>query len=616
MSLTLIPVGDTFLAAMGTTNRLAISGLTLAAGVAVVGCSTPMRGPTNADLRRSVEESTQREMVDAERFPGRIEPQPVEDRLNFSNERVEELDDLSGVNAYRDMAPPFGRDLLGNETRTVGLGLQQAISTAVDSNLQLQIARLDAAVTQTDIVAAEALFDWTFFADASFNSTNQASFGSVINNVVVGSSINRNQTWAFDTGLRKSLTSGGQLAITQSFTNFDNQSPGQQTFPDPARISALEIALAQPLLRGFGSDVTLANVRLARNMERAALEGLRGDLIGVVTRTEAAYWNLLLAYRTVQIVERLLERGIATRDVLKGRLEFDVRPAEYSDAVARVESRRAELIRALNTLRARSDELKVVLNDPNFPVGGEDVILPLDDPFESPLEISLLDSLQTAFAARPEIQQAILLIDDSSIREDVADNSRLPRLDLQLAATLNGLGSSTSQSFEQLAEANFVDYFAGLSFEQPIGNRAAEAGFRRARLQRLRSVVVYRSTAQQVVAEVKSAMRDVVTNYRLIEQTRIARLAAAENLRTLLIEEQNIRGLTPDFLDLKLRRQDALAASERAEIESLVDYNIAIANLYASTGAALDRNRIRLVAPEPGEPIESIGSAPNAAQGR
>lgn len=592
---------------MAKSHHHAIPASVILVGLGMAGCSTPMGGPGDEDLRRSVIESTRREVAEAKEFPGNVQPSPVPDRLNFSEERRRELNELSGVQAYDDIAPPFDRDLLGNPTQTVNLSLQHAISTALGHNLEIQVARLDAAVSQTDIIAAEALFDWTFFADASFSLNNQASFIPVINGVPVGSAVNKSQTWAFDTGLQKNLTSGGQLSITQSLTNFDNQSPGQLIFPDPAHISGLEIALDQPLLRGFGSDVALAQVRLTRNFERAALENLRGELISVITRTENAYWNLLLAYRTVQIVQRLLERGIETRDVLEGRLEFDVRPAEYSDAVARVEQRRAELIRSINLLRARSDELKVILNDPDLPVGGEEVILPIDDPFTESLEVSLLDSLQTAFAERPEIQQAILAIDDASIREDVADNARLPQLDLQLAATLNGLGDTTTRAFDQQFDADFVDYFAGLSFEQQIGNRAAEAGFRRARLSRLRSVVTYRSTAQTVVAEVKAALRNVVTNYRLIEQTRVSRLAAAENLRTLVIEEENIRGLTPDFLDLKLRRQDALAVAERDEISALVDYNIAIADLYAATGAALERNRVQLVAPEPGEPIEAIG---------
>lgn len=577
-----------------------------AIGAALPGCSTPMGGPTNDDLRRSIVESTRRELAQAEKAPAAREPDRVPDPLNFTDERRRELNQLSGVEAYGNITPPLGPDLLGAETTTIGLSLQQAVARTVAHNLAVQVARLDAAASQTDIVAAEAVFDWVFFADASLTITDQEAFVPVINGVPVGSAVNRNQAFSFDAGLRKPLITGGQLQITQTLDIFNNKSPNREVFPDPAHATGLEIALAQPLLRGFGSDVALSEVRLARNFERATLEQLRADLIDVVTQTELAYWRLLQAYRGVQITQRLIERGVQTRDVLQGRLEFDVRQAEYSDAVAQVESRRASLIRALNNLRARSDELKVLLNDPAFPVGGEEVFIPVDQPSDVSVGVSLLDSIQTAFASRPEIQQAILSIDDASIRETVADNFRLPRLDLRLAATLTGLDDSTTRSFDRLGDAHFVDYFAGLAFEQPIGNRAAEARFRRARLERLRSVVTYRATAQRVVAEVKRALRDVVTNFQLIQQTRIARLAAAENLRTLEIEERNIRGLTPEFLNLKFQRQDALANAELAEIEALVEYNVSIAQLYAAIGSTLPRNRIRFVVPEIGEPIDAV----------
>ena len=68
------------------------------------------------------------------------------------------------------------------------------------------------------------------------------------------------------------------------------------------------------------------------------------------------------------VSRRLLDRGVQTRDVLEGRLDFDVKPAEYSDAVARVESRKAGVMRAENALRLTSDQLKLLINDPRFPV--------------------------------------------------------------------------------------------------------------------------------------------------------------------------------------------------------------------------------------------------------
>jgi len=82
--------------------------------------------------------------------------------------------------------------------------------------------------------------------------------------------------------------------------------------------------------------------------------------------------------------------------------------------------------------------------------------------------------------------------------------------------------------------------------------------------------------------------------YRLIGQTRAQRLAAAENMRALAIEEENIAVLTPEFLALKFLRQDSLAVTQLAEAAALVDYNTAIANLYSAIGSGLERNRIEL----------------------
>ena len=583
---------------MGRRAQGSVPAVFLSLAALVAGCSTPMSRTANQVLRRSVVESTQRELAEARQSPQAAPPAKVPDRLGFSDDRLRELDSISGVGSYGSIKPPLGPDLLGRATKTVGLSLQQAITRAIRHNLSAQLARLDDSATQSDIVAAQALFDWTFFADASFQIVDRPSVVPIIGSVPIGTGFNRNRTLNFDAGLRRQLTTGGRVQLQQTLNIFNNQSLGRRLAPDPSRTTRLDLSIDQPLLRGFGSDVTLAQVRLSRNLDRATLEALRATLITTATETERAYWNLVRASRDAQIQAKLLARGIKTRDVLADRLSFDVHPAEYSDAVAQVEDRRANLIRALNTLRKSSDDLKVLLNDPEFPVGAEDVLLPVDEPTDAALGVSLLDSLETAFAQRPDVQQAILAIDDATIRETVADNARLPRLDLRLAASLSGQDNSATGSFANLGSAKFVDSLAGLTFEQPLGNRAAEAGFRRARLQRMRSVVAYRATVQRAVADVKAAMRDIATNHQLIGQTRIARLAAAENVRTLLVEEKNLRGLTPDFLDLKLRRQEALATAESAEIRALVEYNIAIADLFGAAGSTLERNGVRIRAPE------------------
>jgi outer membrane protein TolC len=134
----------------------------------------------------------------------------------------------------------------------------------------------------------------------------------------------------------------------------------------------------------------------------------------------------------------------------------------------------------------------------------------------------------------------------------------------------------------------------GATFRQPIGNRAAEADFRKARLARSRAVILYKSAVQSAVLDVRNALQDAAAAFRLIGQTRAQRLAAAENMRALDIDEENIPQLTPEFLALKFFRQDGLAIAQVAEAVALADYNVAIANLYAAMGTALERNRIEL----------------------
>lgn len=584
----------------------------LPALLAGAGCSTdPDRAATD-DLRRSVIESARRESRaaagdgDAD-LRSRVTTRTAGE-VSFPPERLSELERLAGPKSYETRGMPADPTvLIASRPDDIPISLEQTVRSAVERNLAVQSARLVPAVRSAEVVAAEARFDWTFYTGADAGWINQPQATPLIGAAVLGSRVNRNRAVGFETGLRRPLESGATLQIAQGLRYTDNASPGIAFDPDPSSSAFVDVGLAQPLLRGFGSDATQAEIRLARNAERDAVQSLHADVMRVATDAERAYWTLLAARRGVQIAQRLLERGIETRDVLKARLDFDAKPAQYSDAVARVEQRRSALLRAQNALRKASDALKALINDPSAPLGGEALLVPVDSPIDEPIEFSLIDAVSSAIDRRPEVRRAALSIDNASIRQLAADNAALPLLDLGFRTRFNGLGAKAGDAYGNIRDAEFVDYLLNLRFETPIGNRGPDALSRARRLDRVRAVVDYRAAVQRTVLSVKNALRDVATNYRLIEQTRSARLAATENLRTLLIEEQTLKAMTPDFLDLKLRRQDALAQAENEEIAALVDYNNALAELYNATGAALVRNKIDFVAPPDGV---SAGPAP------
>src|SRR5690606_18209584 len=187
----------------------------------------------------------------------------------------------------------------------------------------------------------------------------------------------------------------------------------------------------------------------------------------------------------------------------------------------------------------------------------------------------------------PEVEQAALTIDNASILQRVAANDRLPILDVSAQMAFVGLDDSIGDAYRETARRDFIDYLVSLAFEYPLGNRAADAAYRQTRLQRSAAVLNYRRTVQNVIQEVKTALRDLVANYDLILATRAFRVAQAENLRTLLVEEEMLVGLTPEFLNLKFQRQETLAQAKRQEVQALVNFGQSLAALYRAMGTGI-----------------------------
>jgi len=566
----------------------------------LIACSTPFQPLGVEELRDSIRLTEEQELGEAAQHPEKRQMLPNDNdvRDTLTPERLAELEELSGRSSYQGVSLDLGDDLLGTKSGEVGLTLRQAILAALKFNPDLQAARLTPAIREADLVSAEAAFDSTFFANYNLNWLDQPQVVPGTGTISFGTRANVVNVRTLETGVRKNLVSGGQMTVSTSLERSDNSSPGFSFSPDPAYTSSILLSVTQPLLRGFGSEVTLAEVHARRNQQRQEIEQLRSTTITLVTEVEKAYWTLMQARWNLLIRQRLLDRGIATREQLRGRLGFDVTPAEWSDAVARVETRKSDVISAKSLVRQASDALKLLMNHPDLPLGSETIVAPLDDFTQEPIEYSLLDAVTTSIEHRPEMKQALLNMDNAAIQVLVSNNARLPLLNLAASMQFNGLDDQWEESYDHVTSSRFIDYLVRLQFEYPLGNRSAEAQYRSARLQQNQAVLSYRNVLRQVVLDVKTALRDLNTNYQLLGQRDAARLAAAENLRTLKVQEE-VQALTPEFLNLEFNRQELLASSELQQIDALVKYNISLANLHAAMGIALERNQIKFVVPDP-----------------
>ena len=179
----------------------------------------------------------------------------------------------------------------------------------------------------------------------------------------------------------------------------------------------------------------------------------------------------------------------------------------------------------------------------------------------------------------------------------MAANQTLPRLDLTLSGSLQGLGKTRHTATEQLNSGDYVSYGATLMFEYPVGNRARRAALRRTRLERLKVVTQLQNTVDLVAQSIRDRVREVQTSH----QEMIAQRAVVAATRTQLQGLEDLgelrRGLSPEFVAVKLAAQESLAIAEFAEIQAVTLYNSALVELARDTGTVLELNRVKLALP-------------------
>ncbi len=477
---------------------------------------------------------------------------------------------------------------LDTEPRTVKIDLRSAIQRAVVNNSEVRVAGYTPAIDETRVTEAVARFDPTIYANGSLekNKGKGSSFG--------GSFIDQNyDRITLETGIKTLLDTGGEITLSLNTQRTNPGSAGNTTF-----FNELKLQLTQPLLRDFGRDTNQARVVINRNNQQISLLDFREKLEDTLTKLEQTYWQLVQAQAEVDIQQQLLESTLKTADTLWKRRDQDVTRLQISQANSSLETRRAQLVRAKARVGDLSDQLKQFMGDPEYPIAGSDLILPGTPPTIQQVVFDPQEQIETALVYRGELGQQKLRVDNAVTALGVARNNELPRLDLVGSASVQALKGSYGEAFANVF-SNPDDPYEGVvslgfQFEYPLGNRAARAIYRRAMLQYLQASDSYRQIIDQVIVDVKKAMREVETTWTEVVRTTQAEYAAADALRSVQIREDAGEALTPEFVDLKLRQQEILAQSSRDRAAAQSNYNVSLSQLERAKGTLLKYNNVLL----------------------
>lgn len=488
------------------------------------------------------------------------------------------------IDSYRRVVEKAREYLQRLRTPTqVRLTLAECIQRALDNSYAIRVESFNPAISQTQLVEAEAAFDAAFFLDSNYTGRDDPTTSLVTQPM-------QTDGRRLAGGIRKLLPTGTRVETSLQFGRNDIDFPTRQTQQlDPAYDSRFIVQFTQPLLRGFGLDYNRAQIHIRRADQKIAEERFLQQVRDTLLEVETAYWRLAQARRDVMIQAESVGQYYVTHVNILNRREHDATPVEIENSLARWKSREVQFDAAVRTVRDAEDALKNLLNDPDLKLSQEFEIIPVDRPFVAPLAVDQFAEVRTAVDERSEIRAARLAIEQARIATTVAKNETLPQLDASFSYEVHGLGGSLDNSFDSLTTSRFQSYTVGVSFSYPIGNRAAEARWRGAELREHQAVVALHRVTDGIVQEVNNAVRALVLAYKSVPTQYDSVRSSDRSLRAFQARTPQIN---PPFLDSELNLVESLNNNRSALLRLVTDYNIAIVALERAKGTLLSYNNV------------------------
>ena len=488
------------------------------------------------------------------------------------------------------------------------LDLIGAYQLALARNLNLHVGRYDMAIANANLRGSGGIFDPTLWANLDFDS-NKTPTSTLLEGANVVESDNMN----FGLGVNQLLPSGTELGA--SWMSNRGQTNSEFYFLNPRWDARLNLTLTQPLLNGFGTNATRAQIIIAENLRDQTAVGFEVEIIRLLADVELAYWELVATRLAIAVTEQSLELAERLLEETRQRVEVGTSaPIDMVQSEATVATRHQELIYANNAASNAEDNLKALLGF-DQPHEWQVRVEATDSYNVDPFLPDLGESIETALHKRPAIIQQELEMERLNTNVKVARNSALSRLDLTGSYAWGGVsGTSTitdgegnpvtiregwGDAAQQVFEFDFPRWTVGLNFSVPMGNHRAKEQLAATRYQRDRSGAQLAALKQEITRQVRFAVRALEDGAAAIDAAVASSRLAVRNLEAEQTKFDN--GLSTNFQVSQI--QDALATAQFAEIQARVGYRKAIATYFASTGTFLEAKHVEITDTEASESV-------------
>ena len=459
---------------------------------------------------------------------------------------------------------------------------ESAIQAALAKNFSIEVQRYEPRIAKEAVTSALGHFDPVFDLSVKRNETSQRT--------------------VFDTGVRlpirsvnrldnfsAGLTGATSIGLTYDLGLGTRDSLGIfNQFTDNLATTA-SLTLTQPLLRGAGTAVNLAQVRIARNNVLVSEWALKNRIIDIITTTTFEYNELHFAHENLRVAERSRELARQLFSDNEARVKIGVMsPLEVTQARAEVAAREEGVILAQRTVLDDENLLKqLVTNDIERLLDVRVEIMPPPSPA---FRADVPAGIREALVLRPDYRQALLDIERRHITLAFTKNAVLPRFDLTGSLALLGFENDFGSSFNHIGSRDQTAWTVGAIVSIPIPNRDARGAANAAKLECAKALVALQELEQKIVVDVDNASGQIITSrQRIVSTTESSRLAQ----ESLDAGQERLKAGTGTTFEV-LGLQKKLIEAEAAQLRARADYNKAVSEYQRQTGTALREHGVVL----------------------
>lgn len=461
----------------------------------------------------------------------------------------------------------------------IRLDLDQCIRMALDANHDIIVVSYEPLKSEADFRAAKGEFDPVLSGSLNYTYSSQAASSEIIafSQIQNIESYNSNA----DITLNGRLHWGTQYNIR---FNIDRQLGTFSGFFEDFS-GGISVTLTQPMLRGFGKRVNLANIRSAKKLHGISESQLRLTVLNTIGEVLKAYWDLVGTIENLDVRQESLANAQRLVEVDQRRLEIGTAAAiEVLQAKAGVAVRQSDLIAARTAIANAEDRLKRLLSMRDGDLFSSKRIIPTSSPSMKDFEWDIEGSMRTALEKRPEMHSAELEIENAQIAKTRARNSLLPQVDLSATYIQGGRNLDLGGVFDGISDRQDQIYRFGVTGSVPIPNRAARNNYERSRLTVRQAEERFKQTEDDVMLNVRIAAHGALTSEILVESNRQTRILQEANVAA---EEKRLRlGVTTSYRVLQI--QEDLTAAQTQEVQATINFEKSLVELQVAEGTLLE----------------------------